>query len=54
MVMADMELGVMMRINLQWKDSRLHFRKLDQDLVIIIKGGFVIAKRHHPHIHFGL
>ena len=22
MVMADMELGVMMRLNLQWKDSR--------------------------------
>ena len=31
MVMADMELRVMMRINLEWKDSRLQFNNLRAD-----------------------
>jgi hypothetical protein len=31
MVMADMALGVMMRINLQWKDSRLQYNNIRMD-----------------------
>ena len=31
MVMADMELGVMMRMNLQWEDNRLQYNNIRED-----------------------